>query len=153
MTAFVCAEMAGVRIDVVRARIDVHKDRTRSDVVNRAARREEGEGRGDHLVAVADAQRAQRQQNGIGSVGAAHRELDLGQPRDAALELRDRIAQNERLLVDDLHERGHDFVADRGVLCLQVEKRYGHNYLPIKCSRAAGGAHRAPSSPTRRYRE
>ena len=92
-----------------------------------ASGRKECERCGDDLVASADVERAQRQQQGVRTVGATNGVLDLRQAGDAALELRDGIAKDERLLIHDVHHRGNDFVADGGVLRLQVEKRNGHD--------------------------
>ena len=116
-----------VRGDIERARIDVDEHGAGPDVVDGACGREEREGRRDDLVARTDVERTQRQQEGIGTIGAADGVLDVRQSRHAALQLRHRIAEDERLLIHDVHDRGHDFVADRGVLRLEIEKRNGHD--------------------------
>ena len=52
--------------------------------------------------------------------------LRLRELGDLALESLDRLAEDERLVVHDLHHRGDDFVADGRVLGLQVEERDSH---------------------------
>jgi hypothetical protein len=41
--------------------------------------------------------------------------------RHGTLEAFHRRAENEQLRVDDIHHRGHDFVANRGVLSAEIE--------------------------------
>ncbi len=88
--------------------------------------REEGERRGDDFVASADVERAQRQQDRVGAVGTANGVLRSRQRRDGLLELFDGLAEDEKLIVDHAHERGHDLVLDRRVLRAEVEKRNRH---------------------------
>ena len=87
-------------------------------------------------------ERAQREQQGIRSVGAADGVLDLREAGDAALELRDGIAEDERLLIHDVHHRGNDFIADGGVLRLEIEKRNGHDGLVQMLTRSGRGTSR-----------
>jgi len=153
------------RQDVERVGLDVDEHRRGADVVDRAGRREEGEWCGDHLVAAAHVERAQREQERIGAVGAADGMAGVRERRDFALELRDGLAEDEQLRVHDAHHRGDDFVTDGRVLCLQIEQRDGH-VMPVwtgshGAPRAAltvrvwCGVELAPrsrSSPTRRCR-
>ena len=44
----------------------------------------------------------------------------------SALELLDGSAEDEQLGVDDLHHRGNDFIADRRVLCTEIQQRDRH---------------------------
>jgi len=60
-----------LRIDVVGPRIDVHEDRLGPHHADRLGGGHEGEGRGDHLVARADIQSAERQVQGVRPVGHA----------------------------------------------------------------------------------
>ena len=62
-------------------------------------------------------------------------------PATLALELRDRLPEDERLIVDDLHHRGDDVVTDGGVLGAKVEQRNGHD------GAGASGAARRQARP------
>ena len=92
-----------------------------------AGGREKRERRGDDLVTSSHVEGAQRQQQGIRAVGASDGVLDLRKAGNAALKLRDGIAEDERLLIHDVHHRGNDFIANGGVLRLEIEKRNGHS--------------------------
>ena len=94
--------------------------------MDRTRRREERERRRYHLIAAADIERAQCQEQRIRSAGATDRELRFGDLGDLMLQLFDSRSENEELGVDDLHHRGNNFVADLGVLCTQIQERYGH---------------------------
>ena len=106
--------------DVERVRIDVDEHRRRADVVNRSGGREERERRRDDFVAAPAVQRAHRQQQRVGSVGAADRVLRVRKLGHRALQLLDRGPEDEQLRVDDIHHRRNDFIANRRVLRAEV---------------------------------
>ena len=60
------------RIQAARALVDVDEDRPRPREHDRLERREERERHGDHLVARADAERAQGEQQRVGAARDAH---------------------------------------------------------------------------------
>ena len=107
-------------------RLDVDEHRGRGDVMNRSRCGEEGERRRYDLIAAADVERTQREEQRIRAARAADRILGLRQLGDLLLELLDGRSENEELRVDDGHQGGHDFVTDRGVLRAQIQQWYGH---------------------------
>jgi hypothetical protein len=86
-----------------------------------AGSREERERRGENFVAALNVERAQRKQDRVGAICASDRVSRLGQLCDIALETLDGLAENERLIVDDLHHRVRDGIANRRVLSLEIE--------------------------------
>ena len=63
----------------------------------------------------------------VGAVGAADGVLRVRELGDFALERLDGVAKDEQLGVDDAHDRGDDFVADRRVLRAQIQQWNGHS--------------------------
>jgi hypothetical protein len=103
--------------------------KTGADVVNGAGRGEKGERRGNDLIASADVQGAHGEQDRVRTVGATDGMRRVRQRSHFRFERRHRVAEDERLGVHDAHDGGHDFVADRRVLRLEVEQGYGHAEL------------------------
>ena len=87
-----------------------------------AGRREERERRRDDLVAGADVERHQREQQRIGARRQAEAVLRLRVRGDLRLELGDSRPEDEALLVADLADRRLDLRAQRRVLALQIEQ-------------------------------
>ena len=84
--------------------------------------REEGERRCNHFVIPADVERAHGDEQGVGAVGAADCVFRSGERGDVRLELGDRLAEDEGLIVYHGEHRGEDGLADGGVLGLQVKQ-------------------------------
>ena len=84
-----------VRVQVVGPRVDVHEHRRRADVHHGAGAREERVGGRHDFVAWAHAERAQREDQGVGARGAADREAALDVAGDLLLEPRDLGASDE----------------------------------------------------------
>ena len=76
--------VAHIEVETDRARID--EDRRRADARHAARRGEKSEARAEHLVARADAQRHQREQDRVGAGADAERVLRAGELRQRALE-------------------------------------------------------------------
>ena len=106
--------------DVERIGIDISENRPSADVVDRARCRKESERRSDDFVAVTYIERSQRKQNCICAIGAADREPAVGKLGNGRLEALDGRTKNERLVVDDIHHRADNVVADGGMLGSQV---------------------------------
>src|SRR5690606_29696473 len=109
-------------IEAVGGRVDVGEDRAGAEPRDRPRRREEREGRADHLVAGADAERLQREQQRVGARGAADRPARLDERGQLVLEGRDLLAEHERLALEDAIDRRADLLAQGGVLRAQVEE-------------------------------
>ena len=75
-----------LRRDVERVRLDIREYWTCSDVVNRARRREERERRSQDLVSAPNIERAQREQQRVGSVGHADGVLRFTKGREIFFE-------------------------------------------------------------------
>ena len=111
----------GGRIEVERRGIDVAEERPRTEARDDTGRREERERRRDDLVAGADVERHQRQQQRIGARRQAEAVLRLRVLGDLRLELGDAGPEDEALLVANLADRRLDLGAQRRVLALQIE--------------------------------
>ena len=94
--------------------------------MNCARSREKSKRSRDHLIATTDVERAQREQNRVGSIGATDGVPRVRQQRNALLQIRDGLAEDEALLLHDSEHRGDDVFADAGVLSAQVEHRDSH---------------------------
>jgi hypothetical protein len=102
-------------------RVDVAEDRLRAHVVHGSGRREERERCRDHLIATADVEGTEREQDRVRTVRAADGVLRPGERGDGLLEAFDRFAENEELSVDDAHHRGYDVILDGRVLSTEIE--------------------------------
>ena len=109
------------RIDIKGDRIDIHEDRRGPDAIDRADRGKEGVGCGDNRVARPDTERHQRDDQGIRSGGDAHGRLGPAVGGCLGLERSHFGSQDEILSVAYLVDSGPNFIAQRGVLRLQVK--------------------------------
>jgi hypothetical protein len=73
-------------VEAERALLDIGEHRTRADAQHRVGARDEGEGRADHLVAPADAERQQRQLERVGAGGRQHHARRREKSRQAGLD-------------------------------------------------------------------
>src|SRR5690606_19484699 len=87
-------------IDIEGFGIYIHEDRAAAGIVDRARRREEGEGCGDHLITRLQVQRLEGEQDRIGTRRDAYSMLHSQELGDGGLELLYGLAENERLLLD-----------------------------------------------------
>ena len=117
-------------VDVEGGRVDVHEDRRAAGVVHGAGGGEEGEGRGDDLVAGLEVECHQREQQRVGAGGAADGVPGVAEPGHVRLEGRNLGAHDELLPLDDRHQSGQDRVLGRLVLRRQVEQRNPHGKSP-----------------------
>ncbi len=109
------------RREIERLRIDVAEDRPRADPGNGSGGRKERERRGDHLVAGADLERHQREQQRIGAGGHADAGGRAAIARNFRFERAHVLAQNELLAGADRFDDRHDLGADLGELRLKIE--------------------------------
>ena len=107
--------------EIERLRIDVAEDRPRTDPGNRSGGRKKRERRGDHLIAGADLERHQREQQRIGSGGHADAGGRAAIARDFFLQRPHVLAKNELLARANRFDDLHDFGADLCVLRLKIE--------------------------------
>ena len=114
-------------VHVVGAGLDVDEDRRRTDVRDRLGGREEGERRGDDLVALADAHRRKDQEQRVGAVGTGHRVLGAAVVRHRGLEGLDLRPADEPGRAHRLGPHLIELGLELAVLCLQVEQRDSHH--------------------------
>lgn len=116
-------------INVKGCRINVHEDWCGADSANGSGSREEGEGRGDDLVAGSDLLCHERHEQRVGArrhtdaVRAAHI------TRHRLLACLHGRTQHEALRIDNPGESLVDFGLDGGVLPGKVQQRYFHRVL------------------------
>ncbi len=115
------------RGEIERRRIDVAEERPCAEPRDDAGRREEGERRRDDLVARADVERHQRDEQRVGAGRDADSEGRLRVGRDLFFELRDVRSENEALRVADLADGRFDLGAQRRVLPFQIQQRDFHS--------------------------
>ena len=123
-------DLGGVDVLVI-AHVGI--DRRRAHVRDRARRGDERDRRGDHLVALADAERPQRQHERVGAVAAAHAVLGAGVVDDALLELADLLGHDEMTLGEDAVDAGEQLRLLLLVALLEIDEGYlelGHQRLP-----------------------
>ena len=89
---------------------------------------EERERAGDDLIAGADLERHEREQQRIGARGDADAVAALAVGGDGRLELLDRGPEDEVLARTDLRDRGLDLRLQRLVLRLQIQQRHLHRW-------------------------
>jgi hypothetical protein len=94
------------RVDVGRAFLDIREYGLRAEKHNHLRGRDEGERRGDDLVAGPDLQRHERDQQGFGPGSDAHAVLGAGVSRETLLELAHLGPENELTVLEHpLHPR------------------------------------------------
>ena len=118
------------RIEVVGARVDVHEDRRGSEQGNGFHGGDEGERRGDHLVACAHAQRHQRDQQRIRAAGAGNAVLGAGARRQPRLQLRHLRPQDELAVGKHGAHARVDLRLQLCVLRLQVDEFHASSRVP-----------------------
>ena len=126
--ALVCLVIFGLdlrRIDVVGLRVDVDEDRLGAGAGDRAGGGEEGVRRGDHFVARPDALGHQADQQGVAAGGDGDRVRAAAVLGQLGFAVGDGRAEDALLAFQHGVDGRADFVADRGVLGLQIEKRNG----------------------------
>ena len=99
-------------------------DRRGAHVRNRSGGGDEGDRRGDHLVALADAERPHAEHQGVGAVAAADAMLGAGVVDDLLLELADLLRHHQMTLGQDPVDARDQLVLLVLVALLQVDKRY-----------------------------
>jgi hypothetical protein len=112
--------------DAEGLRVDVAEDGPRAGRRDRLGRRVEGERGNDDLVAGPDAEREQRQGDGVGPVRDADRVRHAEVAGPLLLERGDLRPEDEPPAVDDLRDARGDLVAQRRERCAGVEQRDGH---------------------------
>ena len=80
----------------------------------------------DHLIAAADAENHEGDEERVGAGREADGELRLAVLREVALEVIDALAEDEVLRGVNLFGDAEDLLAERRVLQLEVEQRNGH---------------------------
>ncbi len=110
-------------IEVEGLGVDVGEARARADLVGAGGGGEERERAGQHLVARADLQRSEGQDQGVGARGAADRGAGAGVSGDFLFEPGDLFTEDELLRVDHSLQRPSDLVPQRFELGLEVEQR------------------------------
>ena len=115
-------------VEVIGLRVAVDQHRPGAEPGHAARRREEREGRRDHLVAGADAGGHHRHQQRVGArrhaQGVAHLEV-VG---ELALEGDDLVAHDAALAVADAGDDVEELLAQRTVLRLEVEEGDGFTH-------------------------
>ena len=96
-------------IDIQTVGLDVDEYRDRADIADRLGRRDEGEGRGDDLVALADTGREQGQVQGLGTGGTADCMLDAEIVSGFLFKRLHIGAEDEAGFAQGLQDRGIDF--------------------------------------------
>ena len=114
------------RIDVERHRVDVGEDRRRAALRDRLRGRIEREGRADHLVAGADLERVQREDEGVRAVRDADRPAHAEIGGGFGLEGPILRPAHELLAVENLAEPQLELGDQRLVLGMNVNERDRH---------------------------
>ena len=114
------------RVDVVGLRVDVDEDRLGAGAGDGPGGGEEGVGRGDHFVARSDPFGHQAHQQGVAAGGDGNRVRAGAIRGQLGFEVGDAGAEDALLALQHAVDGGADFVADGGVLGLQIEKRNGN---------------------------
>ena len=125
----VSARSNAVRREVVRDRIDVCEHWLETGIPHRTRGREKREAGHDDFAARGQVQRAQAEQDGIGTAGAADCMPGARQPGDFAFQLLDAGTHDEALRLHDVGNRALDIVLNHSVLPGQVQQRHGHAIL------------------------
>lgn len=107
-------ELLDIEIEIVGANIDI--DGPGAEPGNGAGRREEGKGDGNDLIALADAEGHEGQEQGIGAGGAADGVPDTAIGGRLLLESLDLRAHDELLTVEDAGDDLHHLLAYRPML-------------------------------------
>ena len=111
----------GLDADVVGARLDVDEDGDGAQVRDRLSGREEGERGRDDLVALADAEAGEDQEQRIGTVTARDAMLGADVLGNLRLERFDLGAADERRIAHGLEPDSVEFFLEVEILGLEVE--------------------------------
>ena len=114
------------RVEVVAVVLHVHKDGPRAGERDRFRRRDPTVARRDDLVARADAEHFQRDENRVRAVAAAHAMLHAVLFRVGFFKVRDEFSADESGALDDRGDGGVDVGFVRAILRFQVNKRDVH---------------------------
>jgi len=117
-------------VQVVRLRVDVHEDGPGAEAGHASGRREEGERRGDDLVAWPDAETHESVQDGVRAARGPDAERGVGVLGDGLFAVGHLRSADAPLCLEDLVDGGVDFVADGIVLGYEVEHGHGHVVSP-----------------------
>ena len=109
------------RVNVVSVGLDIHEHRPGACPPDRAGGGEEGVWGSDHFITWADIEGQQRQQEGIGARRAAHRVRRGAISGHLSLERGNFRPEHEHLAFQHLADDGLDLIADRLVLCPEIE--------------------------------
>lgn len=122
-------------LDLVRVYVeifvDVHEDGTGAGLGDGLGGRNPGVSHSDDLVAGADAERLERDVDGVGAVGAAYAVLDSVLGGVSSLEGIDVLPADEGGIVDDGLDGGVYLGLDGQVLGFQVDKRNIHGSVNL----------------------
>ena len=119
-------------VDVVGLRVDVDEDRLGAGAGDGAGGGEEGVGRGDHFVARPDVLGHQADQQGVAAGGDGDGVRAAAVRGQLGLALGHGRAEDALLALQHGVDGRADFVADRGVLGLQVEQRNGDGLRHVR---------------------
>ena len=122
----VIAAIAAVGVDVEGAGLDIDEHRPGADAHDAAGRGEERIRRRDHFVAGADVERHQRGEHRVGARRQADGVRISEGVAELALEAVDFGTADEALAVADAGHGIEQRLAQRRVLCVEIEQRNGH---------------------------
>jgi hypothetical protein len=129
------------RVDEVGRRVDVGEDRHRPEAGHGAGRGEERVGGQHDLVAGADAEGHQGQQERVAAGGAGDGVWHVEGLRQLRLEFVHVRAEHEAAGVDDPVDRRADLVPQDGVLAVERQERHGRQQVvPSRGFRSRSGA-------------
>ncbi len=133
-----------VDIDGEVALVDVDENGLRSDAHDRFDRGREGKGHGQDAVAGADAERSQRQLQGVAAVAQADGAAHADEGGELAFEELHLLAADERGARDDAGDRLVDLRLQLAVVGGEIDERNGHGGSSIRRVRGeSGGAGQA----------
>ena len=115
-----------IQIDQIGVRVHVHEHGRGAHGADRLGGGEEAEGAGDHLVAGADAQGPQRQDQGIGAAVAAHCVGHAAGPGEGLLEAGDAGAADVLATAQNLQYGSVEFLPEVLELLAETEGRHLH---------------------------
>ena len=120
------------RVQIAGAAINIDKNGKSACARDAASGGEEGERCGNDLVAGADFESHEGGKQSIRPAGDSDAEAAVGQGCYPFFQLSDLRAQNADLGIQDFPNCGEDFVFERSVLRLEIEKRYFHRKAVCK---------------------
>jgi hypothetical protein len=115
-------------IEVVRARIRLHRHGRGAGVADRQPGRDVGVGRDDHLVARADVPRAEHEVHRIETVADAHAVFHADEGGELALEGAHLVTEDVPAAVEDALDRFVDRSGQLAIRRFHVEERNGHRF-------------------------